>query len=68
MQRRMSKRKVIHIMRGSYGFVGFQRNFGFFGLLRALGVSGNRNLLYRGPRNPGRNFLGRGLIINSCRN
>jgi hypothetical protein len=41
----MSKRKVTHIMGGSHGFVGFQRNFRFFGLLRALRVSGNRNLL-----------------------
>jgi hypothetical protein len=64
----MSKRKVTHIMGGSQGFVGFQRNFGFFSLLQALGVSGNRNLLYRGPGNPRRNFLGRGLIINSRRN
>jgi hypothetical protein len=44
----------------------FQRNVGFFGLLQALEVSGHRNLLDRGPGDPRRNFLGRGLIIN-CR-
>jgi hypothetical protein len=46
--------------------MGFQRDIGFFGLLQALEVSGRRNLLDRGPGNPRRNFLGRGLIIN-CR-
>jgi hypothetical protein len=66
--RRISKRKVTHIMGGSHGFVGFQRNFRFFSLLRALRVSGNRNLLYKGPGNPRRNFLGWGLIVNSRRN
>jgi hypothetical protein len=64
----MSKRKVTHIMGGSHGFVGFQRNFRFFSLLRALEVLGNKNLLYRGPGNPRHNFLGRGLIINSSGN
>jgi hypothetical protein len=60
--------EIAHIMGGSRGFVGFQRNFGFFSLLQALRVSGHRNLLYRGPGNPRRNFLGRGLIVNSRRN
>jgi hypothetical protein len=44
--------------------MGFQRGIGFFGFLQALEVSGHRNLLYRGPGNPMRNYLGRGLIIN----
>jgi hypothetical protein len=48
--------------------MGFQRDFGFFGLLQALEVSGRMNLLYRGPGNPRCNFLGRGLIINCRRN
>jgi hypothetical protein len=46
--------------------MGFQRDIGFFGLLQALEVTGRKNLLDRGPGNPRRNFLGRGLIIN-CR-
>jgi hypothetical protein len=44
--------------------MGLQGNISFFCLLQALEVSGRRNLLDRGPGNPVRNFLGRGLIIN----
>jgi hypothetical protein len=51
---------------GSRGFMGFQRNVGFFGLLQALEVSRRRNLLDRDPGDPRRNFLGRRLIVN-CR-
>jgi hypothetical protein len=44
--------------------MGLQGDISFFGLLQALEVSGCKNLLDRGPGNPMRNFLGRGLIIN----
>jgi hypothetical protein len=44
--------------------MGFKRNVGFLGLLRALVASGHRNLLDRSPGGPRRNFLGRRLISN----
>jgi hypothetical protein len=44
--------------------MGFKRNIGFFGLLRALVASGHRNLLDRSPGNPRHSLLGRRLISN----
>jgi hypothetical protein len=44
--------------------MGFKRNIGFLGLLRALVASGHRNLLDRSPSDPRRNLLDRRLISN----
>jgi hypothetical protein len=44
--------------------MGFKRNIGFLGLLRALVASGHRNLLDKSPGGPRRSLLGRRLITN----
>jgi hypothetical protein len=57
-------KKVTHIIGGNHGFMGFKRNVGFFGLLRAFEASGRRNLLDRSPGDPRRNFMLSRLISN----
>jgi hypothetical protein len=60
--------KVTYIIGRNSRCMGLQGNVSFFCLLQALEVSGRRNLLDRGPGNPVRNFLGRGLNISYRRN